>query len=158
MNSLSRKFSDYVHSSDYQARRAIVFIDSRVDRCDSLVQQATSEVRVFVLGLLADGINAVTKILNSSSCREVYFVCPGTPGCLYLGRSELSFNTLIQYESQIKSWFPYLAVDSAEPQLHLYGSRVAVGDMGAEFVDKLKSLTGAKIAASSNVYRGGIFN
>lgn len=158
MKSLSRKFTEYVQSSDYQARKAIVFIDSRIDRCDSLVQQATSEVRVFVLDWLADGINAVTQTLNSSSCREVYLVCPGAPGCLYLGCSELSFNTLIQYESQIKSWFPPSAADSVDPRLHLYGSRVAVGDVGAEFMGKLKSLTGAEIAASSNVYRGSIFN
>ncbi|MEO1669510.1 MAG: DUF4347 domain-containing protein [Cyanobacteria bacterium J06631_2] len=162
MNSLSRKFAEYVQSSDYQARKAIVFIDSRVDRCDSLVQQATSEVRVFVLGWLADGISAVTETLNSSSCREVYLVCPGAPGCLYLGRSELSFNTLIQHESDIKSWFqPSVAdsiADSAEPQLHLYGSNVASGDVGTEFMGKLKSMTGAEIAASNNVYRGSIFN
>ncbi|MEO1692750.1 MAG: DUF4347 domain-containing protein [Cyanobacteria bacterium J06631_6] len=75
MNSLSRQFSEHIKSSDYLASKAIIFIDSRVSRCDYLVQQATPEARVFVLGLLADGINAITHTLNSSACQAVALVC-----------------------------------------------------------------------------------
>ena len=158
MNSLSRQFSEHIKSSDYLASKAIIFIDSRVSRCDYLVQQATPEARVFVLGLLADGVNAITHTLNSSACQAVALVCLGAPGCLYLGRDELSLNTLIQHESKIKTWFQLARPSLMKPQLNLYGSNVAAGDVGTEFFHKLSSVTGAEIAASSNVYRSGIFN
>jgi hypothetical protein len=163
MSSFSRKFSKFIKSPDSQDSRAIVFIDSRINRWDDLVQQAIPEVRVIVLGLMDDGISAITQILNTSFCREVYLVSSGSPGCLYLGGSELSWNTLIQYESKLQSWFWHLDFHAASSQLsysqlYLSGSNVAMGDVGAEFLTKLNLMTGAAIAASTDVYSSKIFN
>lgn len=161
MSSFSRKFSEFIKSPDYPDSRAIVFIDSRINRWDDLVQQAAPEVRVIVLGLMADGVSAITQILNSSFCREVYLVCSGSPGCIYLGGSELSWNTLIQYESELQSWFCRLGLDAESttpyPQVNLSGCNVAMGDVGAEFMTKLNLITGAAIAASTDVYNSKIF-
>jgi hypothetical protein len=161
MTSISRKFSEFIKSPDYPDSRAIVFIDSRISRWEDLVQQAAPEVRVIVLGLMADGVNAITQILNSSFCREVHLVCSGSPGCIYLGDSELSWNTLIQYESKLQSWFGRLGLDaeSTAPcfQVYLSGSNVAMGDVGAEFMAKLNAITGAAIAASTDVYSSKVF-
>lgn len=158
MSSFSRKFSKFIKSPDSPDSRAIVFIDSRINRWEDLVQQAVPEVRVIVLGLMDDGISAITQILNTSFCREVYLVCSGSPGCLYLGGSELSWNTLIQYESKLQSWFWHLDFSAASSQLYLSGSNVAMGDVGAEFLTKLNLMTGAAIAASTDVYSSKIFN
>lgn len=158
MSSFSRKFTKYIKSPDTNDHRPIVFIDSRINKCDDLVQQATPEVRVIVLGLLADGISAITQTLNSSFCREVYLICPGTPGCLYLGRSQLSWNTIIQYEAKLQSWFNNIDLDSESPQLSIYGCNAAAGDVGAEFLTKLNFMTKAAIAASTNVYSSPIFH
>jgi hypothetical protein len=161
MFSFSRKFSEFIKSPNYPDSRAIVFIDSRVSHWDDLVQQATPEVRVIVLGLMSDGVSAITQVLNASFCREVHLVCSGSPGCIYLGDSELSWNTLIQYESKLQSWFCRLGLDaeSTTPysQLYLSGCNVAMGDVGAEFMTKLTSITGAAIAASTDVYSSKIF-
>lgn len=160
MYSLSHQFAAYVRakSPDCLDSRAIAFIDSRIDRWDDLVQQVTPEVRVFVLESTNNGIGAVTQVLNNSSCRQIYLVAPGKPGCLYLGAGELSHNTLIQHESKLQSWFVPTEVDSPTPCIHLSGCDVAAGDGGAEFVTKLNSITGAKIASSTNVYATRIFN
>ena len=158
MFSLSHEFYKYIRSPDYLDSRAIVFIDSRIADCENLVQQAAPEVRVIVLGLLADGMDAITKTLNSSYCRQVYLVGCGTPGCLYLGRDELSRNTLIQYQSQLQSWFEHISVDDVVPQLHVCGCNVAAGDVGEEFLSELNLLTGAEISASKNVYSSRVFN
>jgi hypothetical protein len=157
MSSFSRKFSKYIKSPDSPDSRAIVFIDSRINRWEDLVQQAIPEVRVIVLGLMDNGISAITQILNTSFCREVYLVCSGSPGCLYLGNSELSWNTLIQYESKLQSWFWHLDFHATSSQLYLSGSNVAMGDIGAEFLTKLSLITGVAIAASTDVYNSKIF-
>lgn len=161
MSSFSRKFSEFIKSPDYPDSRAIVFIDSRISRWDDLVQQAAPEVRVIVLGLATDGVSAITQILNSSFCREVHLVCSGSPGCIYLGGSELSWNTLIQYESKLQSWFCRLGLDAEStapyPQVNLSGCNVAMGDVGAEFITKLNLITGAAIAASTDVYSSKVF-
>lgn len=158
MSPFYRKFSKFIKTPDSPDSRAIVFIDSRINRWEDLVQQAVPEVRVIVLGLMDDGISAITQILNTSFCREVYFVCLGSPGCLYLGGSELSWNTLIQYESKLQSWFWHLDVQAASSQLYLSGSNVAMGDAGAEFLTKLNLITGAAIAASTDIYSSKVFN
>lgn len=158
MSSLFREFSNYIQTPDYPDSRAIAFIDSRIASCESLIQQAAPEVRVIVLGLLADGMEAITQTLNSSFCRQAYLVASGTPGCLYLGRNELSQNTLIQYQSQLQSWFERPNDDAEPALLHLCGCNVAAGDVGEEFLTKLSSLTGAEISASKNVYSSRVFN
>ncbi|MEL6927652.1 MAG: DUF4347 domain-containing protein [Cyanobacteria bacterium J06600_6] len=160
MSSLFREFSNYVRSPDELDSRAIAFIDSRIANCENLIQQAAPEVRVFAVGLLADGMQAITKTLSSSFCRQLYLVASGTPGCLYLGRSELSRNTLIQYQTQLPSWFKPLDnnADSETPRLHLCGCNVAAGDVGAEFLAQLSLLTGAEVSASKNIYSSLVFN
>ncbi len=174
--SLSRRFSD--NRNLYRARdlRNIVFIDFRIPNCDTLLQQIVPEARVIALGSRSNGVLDLTQILNRSCCQEVHLMCLGSPGCLYLGNSELSLNTLIQYESELQSWFAcqrLIRLNSAEPpqgycdrlgltvgqnsqrfdppQLSIYGCNVAAGDGGAEFIAKLGSITGAKITASVNL-------
>jgi len=158
MSSLSRQFSEYIKSPDYPDSREIAFIDSRVSSCENLIQQAAPEVRVIVLGLLADGVEAITDVLDSSFCRQVYLVGSGTPGCMYLGRTELSRNTLIQHEFQLQSWFDRVDRELETPQIYLCGCNVAAGDVGSEFLVKLHSITGAVISASKNVYSSRVFN
>ena len=159
MFSLSREFSKYTKSPKYLDSRAIAFIDSRIAGCEDLVQQAAPEVRIIVLGLRSDSIKAITQTLNFSCCRQVYLVSSGTPGCLYLGKDELSRNTLVQYQSKLQSWFEHLNLDDDElPQLHLCGSNVAAGDVGEELLSQLNLLTGAEISASKNVYSSRVFN
>ncbi|MDE5089696.1 MAG: DUF4347 domain-containing protein, partial [Trichodesmium sp. St16_bin2-tuft] len=67
----------------------------------------------------------------------------GSPGCLYLGNSQLSLDTLKGYEPQLQQW----QLDN----LVLYGCNVAAGDGGEEFIHKLHRLTGAEIAASKSL-------
>ncbi|MEO0458436.1 MAG: DUF4347 domain-containing protein [Cyanobacteria bacterium P01_A01_bin.114] len=70
----------------------------------------------------------------------------GVPGCLFLGNSELSLDTLQQYHAQIQTWFGQTRV--AEPSLLLYGCNVAFGDAGEELITKLHHLTRANVAAA----------
>ena len=157
MSSLSRQFSEFISSSRCLDSRAIAFIDPKIARWDNLIQQVAPEIRVIVLGSLTDGVSAITQTLRSSHCQEVHLICSGTPGCLYLGRSELSRNTIIQYESKLQRWFSHLDFTYC-PQIYLYGNNAAMGDVGAEFIERLNFLTGAAIAASPEIHNSKVFS
>lgn len=160
MSSLSGRFSDNQKTPSNLDSRAIVFIDSRLSNCDTLIQQVILEARVIVIGLKDDGIREITRILNSTCSQEVYLISHGSPGCLYLGNSELSLNTLIHYELELQSWFRITSPDnnSSCPKLFLSGCDVAAGDAGEELMTKLNSITGAIIAASVSIISTNIFN
>jgi len=151
MSSLSHKFSNIQKTIDHQDKRAIVFINANFSNCDTLIQQIIPEMRVIVINLQADGIREI--------CREMYIIAQGSPGCIYLGNTQLSLNTLIQYSSELQNWFTNAAdADFDVPRLHLYGCDVAAGDVGEEFMTKLSSIVRVKIAASARVDNNNILN
>jgi hypothetical protein len=124
----------------------LVLIDSSVDDYQTLVKGISPEVTVIVLDHTRDGVIEITEALaEQTNVAAVHIVSHGSPGCLYLGNSQLSLDTLERYASQLQAW--------AEPLTHspllLYGCNVAAGDAGTEFIEKLHELTGAEIAASA---------
>ena len=74
----------------------------------------------------------------------VYIIACASPGCLYLGNSELSLNTLSEYATELKSWFNTYAL-IRKNNLAIYGCNVAVGDAGEEFIAKLCVLMEASV-------------
>ena len=127
--------------------KTIVFVDSKFPNCQTLIQKVTPTARVFIIGSTDDGVKEIGKILRDSNCSKVHIFSSGTPGCVYLGNSELSLNTLIAYSWELESWFKNNS-HKGFPRLWFYGSNVAAGDVGEEFMSKLNQITGAKIAAS----------
>jgi len=137
----------------------IVFLDSRVENFDTLKAGIVPGTEVIVLksdkptlkGTPSDnditaqrnGIEQITEVLNQKPYSTVHIVSHGSPGCLYLGNTQLSLATLAQYKSSLKTWF------SPSPRLLIYGCNVAAGDAGEEFIAKLHKITGAEIAAST---------
>ena len=138
--------------------RPIVFLDSQLSNCDFLVQKVICQARAIVINSHADGVKAITHKLKLSNCREIHIITHGFPGCLYLGSSELSINTFIQYTRELKNWFnrdrQNLSFDS--PQISLYGCNVAAGDVGEEFISRLSQITKAEITASVNIFNPNI--
>ncbi|MGP1384444.1 MAG: DUF4347 domain-containing protein, partial [Thainema sp.] len=137
-------------SSQLTMTRQIVVIDSQVDDYQQLVAGVCPGFEVFVLDAHQDGIEQITEILNASrlsphASLSLHIVSHGSPGCIYLGNSQLSLDTLESYTAQIQSWFP-----SQASELLIYGCNVAAGDAGEEFLTKLHSLTRANIAASTH--------
>ncbi|MGF1590592.1 MAG: DUF4347 domain-containing protein [Pleurocapsa sp.] len=150
----------------------LVFIDSQVENYQSLVAGVVPETEVIILSAKRDGIAQISEVVRQRQLSEIHIVSHGSPGCLYLGNSQLSLDTLDQYQADLKSWFspsPYLPVSpspylpiSPSPRLLIYGCNVAAGDAGEEFIAKLHEITGAEIAASAtrtgNAALGGDWN
>lgn len=122
----------------------IVFIDAGLDSAHQLIEGVIPSAEVFVLDKTADGIEQISEVLQQrQNIDAVHIISHGSPGCLYLGNSQLSLDTLIHYAPQLQQW------DVAN--LLLYGCNVAAGDAGEEFITKLHTLTGAEIAASKTL-------
>ncbi|WP_293080576.1 DUF4347 domain-containing protein, partial [Okeania sp. SIO3B5] len=122
----------------------LVFIDAGVDNYQQLFDGVVAGARPFILHTATDGIRQIDQILQQyPGQKTVHIISHGAPGCLYLGNTQLSLDTLQQYAPQVQQW----DID----RLLLYGCHVAAGDAGEEFVSKLQSLTGANIAASKSL-------
>ncbi|MBE9130310.1 DUF4347 domain-containing protein [Tychonema sp. LEGE 07196] len=123
---------------------SIVFIDAGVENAELLIEGVIPTTEVFVLDGTADGIEQISLVLqHRQNIDTVHIISHGSPGCLYLGNSQLSLDTLIHYAPQLQQW------DVAN--LVLYGCNVAAGDAGEEFITKLHTLTGAEIGASKTL-------
>ena len=144
-------------ASSAQTRNSIVFIDSAVEDHHSLAKAVVAGTEVILIEPNQNGMTQITSMLQArADITEVHLVCHGTPGCLYLGNTQLSLDTLPSYASQLQTW---LTSSENPPSLLLYGCHVAAGDAGEEFIGQLAQLTGANIAASAqkvgNPAKGG---
>ncbi|MEL7084770.1 MAG: DUF4347 domain-containing protein, partial [Cyanobacteria bacterium J06597_1] len=128
--------------------RQLVIIDSSVSELPSLIADVRSHSDVLVLDSARDGIAQISEFLSSvSSISSLHLVSHGTSGNLSLGNSKLNLNSLDRYLQHLKSWRTKL--DGAD--LFLYGCQVAAHGMGELFIQQLHRLTGANIAASTEL-------
>ncbi|MDJ0557086.1 MAG: DUF4347 domain-containing protein, partial [Microcoleaceae cyanobacterium MO_207.B10] len=124
--------------------QTIVFVDAGVDNYQQLLDGVVAEALPFGIDTARDGVEQIDRVLQEyPQVKTVHIISHGSPGCLYLGNSQLSLGTLEHYASELQRW----NIDN----LLLYGCNVAAGDAGAEFVAKLRGLTGANIAASASL-------
>ena len=124
--------------------KSIVIIDASVENYQQLFNGVVPGVKPFLLGGDTDGIQQIGDILQKHPETDtLHIISHGSPGCLYLGNSQLSLDTLKQYAPEVQLW----DIDN----LVLYGCYVAAGDAGEEFVGKLSGLMGANIAASKTL-------
>jgi len=141
-DSVSYKAYTLCASQSLKFMKSIVFIDSNVQDYQYLVQAVTDNTTVKIINSEADGIQQITQYLAKENYSEVNIVAHGSPGCLYLGNSQLSLDTLEYYTGQLKIW--------SVASILIYGCNVAAVDAGVEFIDKLHQITGAEIAASTH--------
>ena len=138
----------------------IVFIDSQVKDYQFLATGILPSIEIVILKSDRDGIEQITEILSRrNNFTSIHIVSHGSPGCLYIGNTQFSLDTLNKYQSQLKTWFSPSPQIPQYPSLLLYGCNVAAGDAGEEFITKLRHITGAEIAASTtpigNANKGG---
>ena len=146
-------------SFDRKDNRSIAFIDSSLINCDVLAQRVVASARAIIIGSEDDGVREISKILYYSNCSEIHIFSTGNPGCIHLGKSELSLSTLSKYSLELSSWFDKYNADSEEAELayiSLYGCNLAAGDVGEELITKLSQITQAKISASVNIFESSI--
>lgn len=151
MGNIEHKLGNNNIVTALSAERSIVFIDSKVDDYQILARGVIPGTEVFILDADRDGIAQISQVLNQKPrLSTVHLVSHGSPGCLYLGNTQLSLDTLDKYQEELKTWFfSSSSVPPSPSTLLIYGCNVAAGDAGEEFIAKLHNITGAEISASS---------
>ncbi len=140
-------------SSQLESVQQIVFIDSNVEDYQGLANGVLPGTKVVILRPTSDGFQQITRVIKKyPQISSIHIVSHGTPGCLYLGNSQLNINSINNdYCQELESW--------SVTNLLLYGCNVAAGNAGKEFLARLREITGANIAASAkrtgNVALGG---
>jgi VCBS repeat-containing protein/parallel beta-helix repeat protein len=145
------------------ATTEVVFVDTRVSNYQQLIDDIKAgenpdrQIDIVILDPNKDGISQITATLSHyGNLDAVHLISHGTDGSVQLGSTSLNFDTLFNNATQIQDWSNAL---SANADILLYGCDVAENDDGKALVDALASLTGADVAASTdltgNTAKGG---
>ena len=136
-----------IANSLFSSKEQIIFIDSQVEDYQLLAQGVLPDIEIVILESDRNGIEQITDVLSQrNNLTTIHIVSHGSPGCIHLGKTQLSLNTLVQYQWELSTWF---SGSSDSPSLLIYGCNVAAGDAGSEFITKLHQITGAEITAST---------
>ncbi len=124
--------------------RTLVFIDDAVEDFQSLVKALLPSSQIILIRPNHNEIEQITQTLNKYiRLKTLHIISNGSPGCLYLGESNLSFFNIKHYASLLNTW--------SVSNLLLYGCNLATGNTGKEFIRRLHLLTGANIGASISI-------
>ncbi|WP_071518696.1 DUF4347 domain-containing protein [Geitlerinema sp. PCC 9228] len=148
--------------------RAIAFIDPAVENYPQLLAGLLPGITPIVLKRDRDGIEQITEILLAAASQKspnhyqaIHLISHGAAGCLNLGNTRLTLETLPQYSQQLQQWRQALVTNA---DLLIYGCNVAAFPPETSngihpFLLRLHQLTQANIAASNrftgNSSKGG---
>jgi hypothetical protein len=128
---------------------AIVFIDAGVGHYQDLVAGVQPGTEVYVLDPMQDAISQITQtLLSKTDVSSLQIVSHGEAGSLQLGSSALNLTTIRSYADQLQSWSHALTADA---DILLYGCDVAADPAGKAFVTFMSQMTGADVAASTDL-------
>lgn len=127
----------------------VLIVDPAVTDYQSLIDGIGRDTEVVVLEAKQDGVAQITQILSDrQNIQTLHILSHGESGLLKLGSTHLNLQTLDRYAASIRGWASALAKNA---DVLLYGCRVAAGIWGQHFVEQISDLTGANIAASTNL-------
>src|SRR5262245_6657318 len=135
-------------SADPTAASLLVIDGSLADPADALEHFAADEV--LVLDPNGDGLAQITEALaaHSGDVSSLHIVSHGWNGSLALGSTTLDAASLESHQAQLQAWADALTADA---DILFYGCNVAADAAGIAFVEQLGALTGADVAASTDL-------
>jgi hypothetical protein len=127
----------------------LILIDARNSGYQKLLDSLPQVAEVALLSPDEDGLAQITSALTGrSNLDAIHLIRHGSEGALYLGGSVLNTTTLAGYTAQLQQLGQALF---ANGDLLLYGCNVASGDAGMDFITRLSVITGADVAASTDL-------
>jgi predicted nucleic acid-binding Zn finger protein len=134
----------------------IAFVDPNISDAAAVMANLRSDVKI-LLDPNKDGITQIAEALRQyQGLSGIEIVSHGDVANLQLGTATLDANSLPQYTNAIEQWKSALA---PQADILFYGCNVAAGASGRAFIDTLGNLTGADVAASTdltgNAAKGG---
>ncbi|QDT08363.1 Soluble aldose sugar dehydrogenase YliI precursor [Planctomycetes bacterium K23_9] len=127
---------------------SLVIVDGGVENAAALLAAVPEGVEIAMLDASTSGVDQITTILqNRRGVQSVHLLCHGSEGALHLGNQTLSNENLSESDSSINQWRQSMATNA---DLVLYGCDVASGTTGVRFLDRLASMVGMDVAASTD--------
>ncbi|MBP0019886.1 MAG: DUF4347 domain-containing protein [Cyanobacteria bacterium SBLK] len=129
------------------------FIDEGVEDYQTLLYGGKSGTISQVVTHQENGIDFVTETLieiaeQGGEVSAVHLLNEGNEGEFWLGNAYVSHETISQYQAQLEQWGVAL---TPEADILLYACYTALGGNGIELINTLAGLTGADVAASTNL-------
>ncbi len=144
-----------VDGQQQQRRREIVFVDAAVPDAQKLIdgllaqRGAGVDIEVVQLRADADGLAQMTNVLSGEHHLDaIHIISHGDSGQLTLGNGTIDAQALRDHGDLFAAWRGALSEDA---DILLYGCNVAEGAAGQAFVAHLASVTGADVAASTDL-------
>ena len=130
------------------APKTIAFVDANIFDANTVLAGIQADVKV-LLDPTQDGIAQITKTLKDyKDLAGIDIISHGNAAELQLGNNFLDANSLKQRAHELQQWGTSL---SSEADILFYGCNVAAGEAGQNFVKDISKLTGADVAASTNL-------
>lgn len=128
---------------------SIVFIDSSVQDYQSLIAGIKPGTEVAVLDPVRNQVEQIGEYLaGRSNISSLYIVSHGDSGSLQLSQTKFGLEALNNNSNALQSWSKSL---TANADILLYGCNVAASEQGTVFVKQLSRITGAAVAASTDL-------
>jgi Domain of unknown function (DUF4347)/FG-GAP-like repeat/FG-GAP repeat len=128
---------------------ALLFVDADVSDYQALVAGAQPGTEVYVLDRTQDAIGQITHaLLGRSGISAINILSHGADGELGFASGALNLTNLPGYAGELQAWRAALATGA---DILLYGCNVAADGVGQSLVNRMAELTGADVAASSNL-------
>ncbi|WP_417731668.1 DUF4347 domain-containing protein [Rosistilla oblonga] len=127
----------------------VLFIDARAGDIESLAAGAREDVEVVIVDGDRDGLRQIADYLvGRVDLAAVHIVSHGSSGTLLLGNSMVTSENLADFTDELAVIGDALSGDG---DLFFYGCNVAAGERGTAFLSEVAALTGADIAASTDL-------
>ncbi|MBO9999817.1 MAG: DUF4347 domain-containing protein [Cyanobacteria bacterium SID2] len=126
--------------------QTLLFVDSRLNIDTTQIASGTEVVSI---DPETNGIDLISETLAQyRQLNSIQLLGHGDEGRLSLGNVELNAETLTEYENQVRGWKSSLAEDA---DILMFNCNVAAGELGKTFVQQIRELTDADIAASTDL-------
>ena len=126
----------------------VVFIDSRVEDFETLVNGISSSAEIHLVSPDEDAIRLISdRLARHQGLDSVHLITHGKSGSIQIGDVDLDTQTLRQHRSQIHQWSASL---SEQADILVYGCNVAAGVAGQQWINLFAEITGADVAASDD--------
>src|SRR5262245_15597272 len=132
--------------------REVVFVDAATPDADRLIADIAGQrgrtIDVVRIGADEDGLARISAELGARrDISAVHIISHGSDGSFRLGESTVDSETVQARGSELAGWNASLTADA---DLLIYGCDVAASGAGQALLERLASLTGADVAASTN--------
>jgi hypothetical protein len=149
---LPRGQADWMDGSGLLIRSGaahVAFVDAGLDDVQTLVAGLRADTVVYLLDSAGDGLSQMTQVLAGyRDLASVAIFSHGSNGNLQLGNLNLDSSALGEYSDDLQQWVIALTPDA---DILLYGCNLAADGVGQSFIQQLSQLTGADVAASTDL-------